>query len=80
MSNKIAWSQPFTVMAISREDIISTGFARWEGALTDAEMLQVASLVKASYDNEFFLVRLKAATNHVLLQRPQDLLTGGEHG
>lgn len=76
MSSKREWGKPFPVMAITREDIVTAGFPQWQAALSDEEMCQIASLVKASYDNEFFLVRIKAATNHVISLRSRPNIIG----
>lgn len=76
MSTKIEWGNPFSVLTITREDIVTAGFPRWQAALSDEEMVQIASLVKVSYDDEFFLARLKLATNHVLSQRTHTNIIG----
>lgn len=76
MSNKLEWGKPFSVMTISREDIVEVGFPRWQAALSDEEMNQISTLVKASYENEFFFFRLKAATLHVLSQRGHKNIIG----
>ncbi len=76
MSGKIEWGKPFSVLTITREDIVTAGFPRWQAALSDEEMMKIASLIKASYENEFFFVRIKAATNHVLTQRTHTNIIG----
>ncbi len=69
--SKVAWGKPFPVKTISREEIVTAGFPRWQVAgLSDEEMVKIASILEVSYTDGFFSEDLEAAVNFVLRARP----------
>ena len=42
---KIDWNKPFPLVSISREDLVTAGFPRWQAALSDDEMQQLVTLL-----------------------------------
>ena len=74
---KTDWQKSFVVFVITREDLCTIGFPRWQVAgLSDEEMCQIASQVSTCYTESFYSENLKAATYFVLCQRTRTNIIG----
>jgi hypothetical protein len=66
---KADWTKSFSILAITREDLVSLGVPRWQAALSDGEMQQLASILRSKLTDTFSAEDLETAMDVVLARR-----------
>ena len=66
---KIDWNKPFPLVSISREDLVTAGFPRWQAALSDDEMKQLVQLLLDACMVTFSPEALETAMDTIIASR-----------
>jgi hypothetical protein len=75
---KTNWGKVFPVRTITREDLCTAGFPRWQVAgLSDSEMNEIAAQMGISYGDSCFQEDLASAIRCVLSKRSRNNSIGG---